>query len=121
MRFLNARNMLTDDIHRQICDKYGEQIRGASVVRRWKRQFKERNNVHDKRRSGKPPVVADGAVHVVEEKVKTQDSLQTLTGKYSLLLVRAQKLSPRFSSLFASPLLLFDLFCNLRFLLEVPG
>jgi transposase len=45
------------DIHRQLCEVYGEHAKSDSVVRRWVRHFKEgRENVHDNPRSGPPSV-----------------------------------------------------------------
>jgi hypothetical protein len=35
IRFLNARNMKPADIHRQLCEVYGEYTMSDSVVRRW--------------------------------------------------------------------------------------
>jgi hypothetical protein len=42
------------DIHRQICEVYGENAMSDGMVRKWVRQFNEgRENVHDEARSGK--------------------------------------------------------------------
>ena len=58
IRFLNAKNMTPAEIHRQLCDVYGEHAMSSSVVRRWVRLFNEgRENVHDDQRSGRPSVV----------------------------------------------------------------
>ena len=55
IRFLNAKNMKPAEIHRQLCDVYGEQAMSSSMVRRWVRLFNEgRENVHDDPRSGRP-------------------------------------------------------------------
>ena len=52
IRFLNAKNMKPAEIHRQLCDVYGEHAMSSSVVRRWLRLFNEgRENVHDDPRS----------------------------------------------------------------------
>jgi hypothetical protein len=53
IRFLNARNVKLADIHRQICEVYGENAMSDGMVRKWVRQFNEgRENVHDEVRSG---------------------------------------------------------------------
>jgi hypothetical protein len=53
IRFLNARNMKAADIHRQLCEVYGEHAMSDSMVRRWMRHFNEGcENVHDDPWSG---------------------------------------------------------------------
>jgi hypothetical protein len=53
IRLLNARNMKLGDIHRQLCEVYGEHAMSNSVVRRWVRHFNIGcENVHDDQRSG---------------------------------------------------------------------
>jgi hypothetical protein len=48
IHFLNARNVKPADIHRQICEVYGENAMSDGMVRKWFRQFNEgRENVHD--------------------------------------------------------------------------
>jgi hypothetical protein len=48
IRFLTARNMKPADIHRQLCEVYGEHAMSDSMVRRWMRRFNEEHeNVHD--------------------------------------------------------------------------
>ena len=37
IRFLNAKNMKPPEIHRQLCDVYGENGMSSSMVRRWPR------------------------------------------------------------------------------------
>jgi oligoribonuclease (3'-5' exoribonuclease) len=70
IRFLNARNVKPADIHRQICEVYGENATSDGMVRKWVRQFKEgRENVHDEARSGWPSVVNDDLVRAVDSKV----------------------------------------------------
>jgi hypothetical protein len=67
IRFLNARNMKAADIHRQLCEVYGEHAMSDSVVRRWVRHFNEgRENVHDDPLRGRPSVVNKNLVHAVE-------------------------------------------------------
>ena len=66
IRFLNAKNMTPAEIHRQVCDVYGEQAVISSVVRRWVRLFNEgRENMHDDPRSGRPSLVNEDLVRVV--------------------------------------------------------
>jgi len=70
IRFLNAKNMTPAEIHRQLCDAYGEHAMTSSMVWRWVRLFNEgRENVHDDPRSGRPPVVNEDLVRAVEEKI----------------------------------------------------
>ena len=70
-RFLNANNMKPTEIHRELCDVYGEHAMSSSVVRRWVRLFNEgRENVHDDTRSGRPSVVNEDLVRAVEEKFR---------------------------------------------------
>ena len=68
IRFLNARNVKPVDIHRQICEVYGENAISDEMVRKWVRKFSEgRDNVHDEPRSGRLSVVNDvfTGAHVV--------------------------------------------------------
>jgi hypothetical protein len=52
IRFLIARNMKAADIHRQLCQVYGEHAMMDSVARRWVGHFNEgRENMHDDPRS----------------------------------------------------------------------
>jgi len=39
--FLNAKNMKPGEIHRQLCDVYGEHAMSSSIVQRWVRLFNE--------------------------------------------------------------------------------
>ena len=53
IHFLNAKNMKPAEIHRQLCDLYGEHAMSSSVVQRWVRPFNEgRENVLDDPRRG---------------------------------------------------------------------
>jgi hypothetical protein len=71
IRFLNAKNMILPEIHRQPCDVYGKHAVSSSVVRRWLRLFHEgRENVHDNPRKGRPWVVNEDLVRAVEEKIR---------------------------------------------------
>jgi transposase len=59
------------DIHRQLCEVYGEHAMSDSMVRRWMKHFKEGcENVHDDPRSGQPSMVNEDLVHAVEEKIQ---------------------------------------------------
>jgi hypothetical protein len=50
IRFLKAKNMKPAEIHRQLCDVYGEHAMSSSMVWRWVRLFNEgRENVHGAR------------------------------------------------------------------------
>jgi transposase len=70
IRFLNARNMKPADIHRQLCEVYGEHAMSDAVVRSWVRHFNGRENVHDDPRSGRPSVVNEDLVRAVEDKIQ---------------------------------------------------
>jgi transposase-like protein len=71
IHFLNAKNMKPAEIHRQLCDVYGEHAMSSSMVRRWVRLFNEgRESVHDDPRSGRPSVVNEDLVPAVEEKIR---------------------------------------------------
>ena len=79
IRFLNAKNMKPAEIHRQLCDVYGEHAMSSSMVRRWVRLFNEgRENVHDDPRSGRLSVVNEDLVRAVEEKI-TENRRFTIT------------------------------------------
>jgi len=70
-RFLNAKNMTSAEIHRQLCDVYGEHAMSSSMVWRWVRMFNEgRENVHDDPQSGQPSVVNEDLLRAVEEKIR---------------------------------------------------
>jgi hypothetical protein len=63
IRFLNARNVKPADIHRQICEVYGENAVSDGMVRKWVGNFNEgRDNLHDEPRSGRLSVVTGGHV-----------------------------------------------------------
>jgi hypothetical protein len=70
MCFLNARKTIPADIHRQLCEVYGEHATSDSIIRRWVRHFNEgRENVHDLR-SGRLSVINKDMVRAVEEKIQ---------------------------------------------------
>jgi hypothetical protein len=67
--FLNARNIKLADIHRQLCEVYGEDAMSDSMVRRWVGHFNDGcENVHDDPWSDRPSVVNEDLVRVLEEK-----------------------------------------------------
>jgi len=78
IRFLNAKNMKLAEIHRQLCDVYGEHAMSSLMVWRWVRLFNEgHENVHDDLRSGRPSVVNGHLVHAVEEKIREKRRFTT--------------------------------------------
>jgi len=71
IRFLQAKNIQPADIHRQVCEVYGEGAMSDSMVRRWCRQLESgRDNVHDDKRSGRPSVVTSDLVQQIEVKIR---------------------------------------------------
>ena len=71
IRFLEARNMLPSEIHRQICQVYGDNAMSDGMVRKWVRMFNERReNVYDETRSGRPSLMNDDLVRKVNERVR---------------------------------------------------
>jgi len=71
IRFLIAKNITPAEVHRQLCDVYGEHAMSSSMVRRWVRLFNEgRENVHDDPRNGLPSVVNEDLVRAVEGKIR---------------------------------------------------
>jgi len=70
-RFLNARNVLPNEIHHQICQVYGENAVSDGMVRKWVWMFNEgRENVHDEARIGRPSLVNNDLVRKVNERVR---------------------------------------------------
>ncbi|KAJ4428318.1 hypothetical protein ANN_24337 [Periplaneta americana] len=48
IRFFNVRNIKPADIHRQLCEVYGDDAISDGMVRKWVRKFNEgRISVHD--------------------------------------------------------------------------
>ena len=48
IRFLNARNVLPNEIHHKICQVYGDNAMSDGMVRKWVRMFNEgQKNMHD--------------------------------------------------------------------------
>jgi hypothetical protein len=59
------------DMHRQLCEVYGEHAMSDSVVSRWVRHFIEGcENMHDDPPSGRPSVVIEVLTRAVEEKIQ---------------------------------------------------
>ena len=68
--FLQAKNIQPADIHRQVCEVYGEGAMSDSMVWRWCRQFESgRDNVHDDIRSCRPSIVTPDLVQQIEVKI----------------------------------------------------
>ena len=71
IRFLNARNVLPNEIHHQICQVYGDNAMSDGMVRKWVRMFNEgRENLYDEAGSGRPSLVNDDLVRKVNERVR---------------------------------------------------
>jgi len=71
IRFLNARNVIPNEIHHQICQLYGDNAMSDGMVRSWVRMFNEgRKNVHDEAWSGRLSLVNDDLVRKVNERVR---------------------------------------------------
>jgi len=63
--------VLPSDIHRQICQVYGDNAMSDGMVRKWVRMFNEgRKNVHDEARSGRPSLLDDYLVRKVNGRVR---------------------------------------------------
>ena len=70
IRFLNARNVLPNEIHHQICQVYGDNAMSDGMVRKWVRMFNEgRENLYDEAGSGRPSLANDDLVRKVHESV----------------------------------------------------
>lgn len=60
MQFINAKNVKSAAIHRQLVEIYGKNVMTDGMVRKWVSQFNNgRTNIHDKAWSGQPSVVND--------------------------------------------------------------
>ena len=63
--------MLPSEIHRQICQVYGDKAISDGMVRKWVRMFDEgRENVYDEARSGRPSLMNDDFVRKVNERMR---------------------------------------------------
>ena len=71
IRFSNARNVLPTENHHQICQVYGDKAMNDGVVRKWVRMVnKGRENVHDEARIGRPSLVNDDLVRMVNGRAR---------------------------------------------------
>jgi hypothetical protein len=59
------------DIHRQLCEVYGEHAMSDSIVRKRVRHFTDgHHNVHDDLQSGRLSVINEDLVRAVKEKIQ---------------------------------------------------
>jgi hypothetical protein len=71
VRFLATKNFKAAEINRQLCEVYGENVMSAGGVRQLCGMFKNgRTNVHDEERAGRPTVVTQELVQMIDEKVR---------------------------------------------------
>jgi len=71
IRFLQAEGNSAAEIHRRMCQVYGEGLMSDGVVREWCRKFKEgRKDVHDEGGQGRKSIATDDLVNRVDEAVK---------------------------------------------------
>ncbi|KAJ4444846.1 cGMP-dependent protein kinase, isozyme 1 [Periplaneta americana] len=77
IRILNARNIKPADIHRQLCEVYGDDAISDGMVRIWVRKFNEGHvSVHDEQRTSQPSLINDDLVRAVGEKIYEDRSEQ---------------------------------------------
>ena len=101
IRFLNARNVLQNEIHHQICQVYGDNGMSDGTVRKWVRMFNEgRENVHGEDRSGRPSLVNDDLVRKVNERVR--DDRRFTISELSCTYLRFQGIYPMTLSVVAN-------------------
>ncbi|UYV74122.1 hypothetical protein LAZ67_11002179 [Cordylochernes scorpioides] len=75
IRFLNAKNNSSVEIHLQLVEVYGEKCMDIKNVRKWSREFNEgRINVHDEQRSGRPSL-PESTVARIDEMVRANRRL----------------------------------------------
>ena len=67
IRYLSAKGVKAVEIHRNICEVYGQNTMSDEMVRKWVRAF---TDVHGGERSGRPSVISDDLLQKVDEKVK---------------------------------------------------
>jgi len=71
IRFLQTKNIQPADIHRKVCEVYGEGVMSDSMVRRWCRQCESgRDNVHNDIHSCRPNVMTPDFVQQIEVKIR---------------------------------------------------
>jgi len=86
IRFMNARNVLTSEIHHQICQVYGDNAMSDVMVRKWVRMFnEERENVQNEARSGRRSLVNDDLVRKVNDRVRDDRLSLFLNGPCTFL------------------------------------
>jgi transposase len=70
VRSLHFKNIIAEEIHRELCAVYGQNLMTEGTVRQWCRMFKDgRTNVHDEERSGRPSVANDHLAQSVDQKI----------------------------------------------------
>jgi transposase len=68
--FLYAKNVSAAEIHRELCAVYCRSVMTEGTVRQWCRMFRNgRRDVHDEERSGRPFVVSDDLIQIVDQKI----------------------------------------------------
>jgi hypothetical protein len=71
IKCLNVKNARPAEIHRQVCEVYGENGMSDGMVRRWCRMFSEgRTNVQDDYRSDRSSLVTIDLLDQVKEKIR---------------------------------------------------
>lgn len=76
IRFLSAKGVEAAEVHREISEVYGENIRSSGMVRKWAGVFNYgRTNVHDVEGIGRSAVITKDLVQNVYKK---SERLQTL-------------------------------------------
>ena len=67
---MNARNIKPADIHRQLCEVYGEDAISHGMVRRWVRKFNEGCiSVLDEQHTSRLSLINDDLLHTVDETI----------------------------------------------------
>jgi len=70
IRFLNAKGERPAEIHKQIFAVYGN-VKNWQNVTKWCREFSERRiDVHDEQRSGRPSLISDDILQVIEGEIR---------------------------------------------------
>ena len=70
IRFFTAKGYSAAAIHCELCAVYGPKVMSEGVLREWVCLFKSgRGNVLDEERSGRPLLVTDKLVHLVDSEV----------------------------------------------------
>lgn len=85
IRFLQAEGHSAAEIHRRMCQVYGENFMSDGCVREWCRKFREgRTDVHDEGGQGRPSLVTDDLVKKVAKVVREggQFTISELSSKF---------------------------------------